>query len=123
MDITWNQIKAGGKHVASYVAGGVTVAVAMGLFTKGQGGEITDNINSISSGIESIAKGIGGLIAVVTPIYTTWRAAHNASPVMQAQSLEKEVPGTIVVTSQKIADATPSSPNVVSNADVKVVPK
>jgi hypothetical protein len=118
----WNQAKAAGKHLASYAAGGVTVAVAWGLLSSAQGTELTTDIGHVTSGLTELGKGLAGIAGILTPIYTMWRSAHNASPPMQALSLEQAVPGTTIVTSQAVAAATPSA-NVVSNTDVKVVSK
>lgn len=122
MTWNWNSYKAAGKHVASYAAGGVTVAIAIGLLNSSQGANATADINSIATGLESIAKGIAGLLAILTPIYTMWKSANNASPIGQATGLRQAVPGTTIVTSPEIANAIPDD-NVISNQDVKVIPK
>lgn len=123
MNWNWNSYKAAGKHVASYAAGGVTVAVTFGLLNSNQGIDATADINSIASGVESIAKGVAGLLAILTPIYTMWKAANNASAVGQAAGLRQAVPGTTIVTSPEVANALPDDHNVVSNTDVKVIAK
>lgn len=119
----WNQYKAAGKHVASYAAGGVTVAVGLHFLSPSQGGDIGGDINLIVDGVEKIATGVAGIVAVIAPIYTALRAAKNASPTSQASSLAQEVPGTVIVTTPEIAKATPGIPNVVANTDNKVVQK
>lgn len=83
----WNQYKAAGKHVASYAAGGVSMAVAFHFLSPSQGSDITTNLNSIFDGVKEIAIGVGGLVTVLTPIYAAWRAANNASSPNQAASL------------------------------------
>lgn len=123
MNWNWNSYKAAGKHVASYAAGGVTVAIAFGVLNSTQGADATADINSIASGVESIAKGIAGLVAILTPIYTMWKAANNASPVGQATGLRQAVPGTTIVTTPELANAMPNDNNVIANTDVKVIPK
>lgn len=80
---TWNEAKAAGKHLASYAAGGVTVAVAWGLLSTTSGADINADINLIADGTKKVVEGTAGIIAVLTPIYTAWRAAHNASPDQQ----------------------------------------
>lgn len=119
----WNSYKAAGKHVASYAAGGVTVAVATGLLNSTQGADATADINLIVSGIESLAKGIVGIAALLIPLYTMWKAAQNASPVGQATGLRQAVPGTLIVTTPELAAATPNDENIVSHTDVKVMAK
>lgn len=83
----WNQYKAAGKHVASYAAGGVTAAVALHFLSPTQGGDIAENIGLITDGVTKIATGVAGIIAVLAPIYTALKAAHNASPASQVTSV------------------------------------
>lgn len=120
---TWNQYKAAGKHVASAAAGAVGLAVTLHFVTPEMGSDIGANINDITSGLTQFMKGISGLVAAGTLLYTSLKAANNASPIMQAKSLQETVPGTVIVTSSKIADATPENPHIVSNQDVKVIAK
>lgn len=122
-DMTWNQYKAIGKHVASYIAGGITFAVAFHFLSPQQATDINANLNDIYNGFEQMMRGLAGLVAVLTPIYTAWRSAHNASPTQKAVSLTTELPGTKVITTPAIANATPQSPNIMSATEVKVVPK
>ncbi len=123
MNWNWNQWKAAGKHAASYAAGGVTVAVIFGLINSNQAADANADINFIVEGIKSIAKGIAGLLAIITPIYTAWRAANNASPVNQAIGLQTAVPETKIITSPEIAAATPQNKNIMSNEEVKIITK
>jgi len=117
----WNQYKAAGRHVASYIAGGVTIAVGLHFLSPAQGTDIANNIGSITDGVTKVATGLAGLIAVLAPIYTTLKAAHSASPVQEAITLEKT--GAVIVTTPEIAASTPNSPNIVSTSEVKVVSK
>lgn len=118
----WNQCKAAGKHVVSYVAGGVSVAAALHFISPEQATDITGNLTHVANGLEEFTKGLLGLISAGTVVYTTLRSAKNASPSSQAASLVKEAPGTTVITTPEIAKAVPSE-SVVSNTDVKVVTK
>lgn len=121
-DWNWNSYKAAGKHVASYIAGGVSIAVTFHFISPTDASGITENLNSIYDGVVKIGTGIAGLAAILTPIYTALKAAHNASPVGQATGLVQAAPGTTIVTTPEIAAAVPSN-NVVSNTDTKVTPK
>src|SRR4051812_39710131 len=104
-DWNWNSYKAAGKHVASYAAGALSVAVTFHFISPTDAGAITENINTIADGLGKVATGVAGLVAILTPIYTALKSAHNASPVGQATGLEKAVPGTTIVTKPEIADA------------------
>lgn len=119
----WNQAEAAGKHLASATAGAIALAVGYHFLAPSQVlTDVPDNINHIVSGLEETAKGIAGLVSAITLVYTAIKSATKASPVSQAISLEK-IPGTVVITTPEIAKATPDSPNVISNTEVKVVPK
>lgn len=87
LDWNWQQYKAAGKNVASYAAGGVSVAVALHFLSPAQGGDVTANIGLISDGLTKVATGIAGLVSSGTIIYTALRAAHNASPSSQVTSV------------------------------------
>lgn len=123
MNLTWDQYKAAGRHVASYAAGGVTVAVTMGLLTNGQGADLNSALSSIVDGVGHITAGLVTIAGIVTPFYTAWRSSHSANPSIQAASITASVPGTVVIGPPQMANDTPGSPNVISNTDVKVVPK
>lgn len=118
---TWPQYQAAGKHIASYVAGGVTMAAALHFISPQQAVDVNGNLKDIFSGLQQVATGVAGLVAFATPFYTAWRAQHNSTPQAQALSLVKEVPGTIIVTKPEVAEA--ASPNIVSTTEMKVVPK
>jgi hypothetical protein len=83
----WAMAKAAGRHAATYVAGGVTVAVAFHVLTPSQGAEISENINLVLDGFTKLATGIAGIAGVMLPVYTAWRAAHSASPSEQVKSV------------------------------------
>lgn len=123
--MNWMQLKAAGRHLASYAAGGVTVLVAWHFLSPVQGTDITTSLNSISSGIEQVIKGITGLLAVLTPIYTAWRASKAASPSAQIKSVIDNLSAPqITQEANKIAD--PASRNKLIDAvaempEVKVI--
>lgn len=123
MDFNWNSAKAAGKHVASFAAGSVAFAVVSGVISQGNADIINQDIGLISDGLKKIFEGFAGIVAVVTPIYTMWRSAKNATPKEQAIALTQAVPGTKVITTDQIARDTPEAPNVISQNEVKVVLK
>jgi hypothetical protein len=125
---TWAQWCAAGRNLLSFTAGGVAMAVMWRYLTQADASAITQNINTIADGIAKIAEGVAGLIAVLTPIYTAWKASHAASPNAQAASIAVNA-GRItngarldvinavgqmpevkkVVTTTAVAEATPSN--------------
>ena len=121
--MNWNSAKAAGKHVASFIAGGITIAVGFHFVSPSDGADLQDNFNHLYHAIEEGTKAIAGIISILTLAYTTIKSANNASPVNQAKSLQAAVPNTVIVTSAEIAKATPDNPNIVSNTEAKVVTK
>lgn len=87
MTLNWTQLKAAGRHAASYIAGGVTVLVGWHFLSPAQGTDITTNIGLISDGLTKFMAGVAGLITTLTPIYMAWRAARAASPSEQVKSV------------------------------------
>ena len=119
MTFNWNQAKAAGKHVASYAAGGVTMAVALHFLSPSQGTDVAGNINAIVNGVEQVATGIGGLIAIATPFYTAWRASHNASPAAQGAALVAVANNSTNPAAAKVANAAIASAVIEAN-DLKL---
>jgi hypothetical protein len=104
-DLNWNQYKAAGRNVASYAAGGVTVAVFFGWLSAKDGTSITQDINLITTGMGQVLEGIAGLIAVLTPIYTMWRASIAASPSTQVKEVVKNLSASqITQAANEVAD-------------------
>lgn len=87
-DWTWPQYQAAGKHALSFAAGATAAAAALHFITPQDAASITENLNTIWDGIMQVAKGMAGLAAVLVPIYTALRAAHNASPSEQVKHVE-----------------------------------
>lgn len=83
----WTQTKAAGRNAASYAAGGVTMLVALHYISPGQGESLGTDINLITDGLAKIATGVAGISAILLPIYTAWRAAHQSSPSEQVKSV------------------------------------
>lgn len=119
MSWDWNQYKAAGKHVASVAAGAVGMAVALHFITPQQATDVNGNLTSLFTGLEQVATAIGGLIAVVTPIYTGWRAAHNANPTVQAKTLVATANNFAAPEQAKVAQAAIASAVIEAN-DLKL---
>jgi hypothetical protein len=114
---TQAQVKAATRHIAS-AAGGIILM--FGLSSKID----PDTLAKIIAQTGTIINDVIILIGLAGPVIAGWRALQSASPTEQAVTITKEgPPGTIVVTSDAIAKATPEAPNVVSKDDMKVVSK
>jgi hypothetical protein len=108
------EVNAATRHIGSFAAG----AIAMfGLSSKFD----PSTVQQIIAASGNVINDVIILIGLVGPFITAYFASKSATPAAQAVSLEKQ--GAIVVTSPEIAAATPNSPNVISNTEVKVVPK
>ena len=90
----WNlqQYKAAGKHVASFAAGAVGMAAAMHFISPSQAVTAQGDLTQIFTGLQQVATGCAGLAAILVPIYTAWRAAHNQAPQQLAVNLLKTTP-------------------------------
>lgn len=111
---TQSQVNASTRHIASFAAG----AIAMfGISTKLNPDTVQQIINASGNLINDVIL----LIGLISPFITSYFASKSATPVAQAEALEKQ--GAIVVASPAIAAATPNSPNIMSSDEVKVVPK
>lgn len=119
--LTWAQYKSIGRHVASYAAGGITAAVGLHFLSPAQGADVQNSVNQIMTGIENISDGVIGLLAVVTPIYTAWRAAHSASPQEQINTVAAMPEVKSIQTTPALAAATPSEKVVA--APIEPVPQ
>lgn len=111
---TQAEVNAASRHVISAIGGAV---IMFGLSTKINIDTVTNAVNALGS----ITNNIVILVGILAPLYAGWKATHSASPTQQAISLEKQ--GAVVITTPEIAKATPDSPNIVSQDQVKVVPK
>lgn len=112
---TWAQSKAAGRNVASYAAGGVTVALAWGLVSQTDAATLTEAIGHIVDGTTELAKGVGMIAGVVVPIYTAWRAAHSSSPKEQIKSVVENLSDTQAAQAAN-AIADPTGRNKLINA-------
>jgi len=120
----WNvaEQQAAGRHVLSYIAGGVTVAAAWGLISTHDASGITDNVTMIWEGIEQVLKGVAGLCAILVPIYTSLRAAHTASPSEQVKAVVKNLSAPeITQAANAVADPTSRAKLINAVADMPEV--
>ena len=110
---TRGQVDSVSRHAIT--AAGTAIGL-LGLQAKGfDVAQVTAAIQALGSTVNDIVLAIGAIGAV----YASLKAAHSASPVQQAISVEKT--GAVVVTTPEIAQATPDSPNIVSRTEVRVV--
>jgi hypothetical protein len=79
-----------------------------------------DTVNAIITTSGALVNNVITLAGLISPIVAAYFAAKSASPASQAAAVARS--GGVVVTTPTIAAAVPS-PNVVSQTDVKVVPK
>lgn len=102
--IKWTpqQWQAAGKHLLSYSAGGVSIAVAWHFISPGQGTDISSNINDVVEGTTQLLKGLAGLLATGAAIYSGLKSAQRASPASQVESVVNSLAGPV---SQQVANA------------------
>jgi hypothetical protein len=85
------QFASFGRHVVSYAAGAVTVAVGLHFVTPDQGTQLGDAVKGIASGVASIYGGVSTLFSIGTALYAAW----TASPSNQAAAIGAN-PSTLV---------------------------
>ena len=110
---TQDQVNTAVRHLVSFAGGAV---VMFGLGTKIN----PDTVTAIITTSGALVNNVITLAGLVSPIVMALIASRSASPASQAASVAAH--GGVVVTTPAIAAAVPS-PNVVSQTDVKVVPK
>ena len=109
------QVDAASRHVIT--AAGVAITI-FGLQAKGVDiAQVTEIIQALGSTVNNLVV-VGGTMA---GLYAALKASSTASPTAQAKSVAAT--GALVVGSSALAEATPDSPNIVSQDQVKVVPK
>lgn len=108
------QVNAATRNIAAAAGGAILM---LGLSTKIDTTMLTALINAMGA----VAGSVVTVVGLVAPLWAAYKAAQSASAKSQAASITKTEPGTVVVTTQAIAEATPNSPNVVSADDHKVV--
>ena len=98
---TGAQVAAFGRHVASYAAGAVTVAVGLHFISPEQGSQIGDAINGIINGVASIGGAVATLLSIGAGLYASWTASPSSQAASigasSATSVEPRSNGTAVV--------------------------
>lgn len=141
---TQGEVLAGGRHVVTYAAGGVSMFAALHLLTGGDAESAGKALNQIGSGFAEIVTGLGTLVAVVSGVFATlsanplWQLISGSKAVQADPSLAKSV--TVqdqtsvadaaqampqvqtVIAAPEVAKST-SNPDVMSIDEVKVLPK
>lgn len=113
---TPDMMAAFGRHVVSYAAGAITVGVGFHVLSSDQGNSLGTAIGQVVSGVETTMGGLATIFSLGAGLYAAW----TASPVSQAKSLVRAVPGTTIMTDPAIAAATPAQPTIVSNVAAPV---
>ena len=108
-----NQIIAFGRHVATFVAGMLTLAVTFNYISADQATTLKDSINQIIQSVGAIAAAVGPIAAIISGLY----ASRSASPANQIKAVAAnptvakiEVKDPIVVgaiPSEKVVMASP----------------
>jgi hypothetical protein len=118
------------RNVASYVLGAISFAGAAHFLTPADVTNLTNGVNQVTSGLKSVYDGAllisataGPFVGVAMAWWSQRAAKKAADPVTQATALVANVPGTTVVTSAALANATPDVSAIVSNAEKMVVTK
>lgn len=102
---TLGQVAAFGRHVVTFAAGAVTVAVALHVATPDDAQNATSAIDQIVSGSKSIVAGATTLIGLASALYASW----TASPLSQLLSVSRNPDVKAITTPPAVAAAIPSA--------------
>lgn len=106
---TQNQVNTGIRYATVAATTAITL---LGLQAKGIS---LDQVKAIINALGDAVNNIVILLGAIAAFYASYKGYSSASPAAQAESLTKQAPGTVVVTTPEIAAATPNAPNVISN--------
>jgi hypothetical protein len=112
---TKGQVDTAGRYATAIAGTAITI---FGLQAKG----ITlDQAKAVIQALGDTVNQIAILAAAGATLYASVKGVFKSSPTQQAISVEQS--GAVVVTTPEIAASTPDSPNIVSQDQMKVVPK
>lgn len=82
---TQGQVIAAGRHLLTFVAGGIATAATLHVITPADATSATNALNQIGTGIASVIAGVTALIGVASGAYAAW----SASPFSQIFAVKK----------------------------------
>lgn len=111
---TWDQWKAFGRHVGTYLGGIITGLVTLHLITGADGATLLQAIRDITDGTSKIVAGVVAIIGVVGPLYTSLRSSRSAAPDSQVKSAAKVLEAGLPINGakDKIINAVADQPEV-----------
>lgn len=92
---TQSEVYAAGRHVFSFGAGVIATAAMWGLVSQTDSASLSEALTHLGNGASEMWKGVMGAVAVLTPLYTAWRAAHSSSPAEQVKSVISMSPAQV----------------------------
>lgn len=100
-----NQIIAFGRHVMTFIAGMLTLAVTFGYVTADQASELKASFNTIIQSVGTIATALGPIVALISAYF----ASRSASPANQLKAVAaNEAVAKIEVKDPVVVGAIPS---------------
>lgn len=79
MSITYDQVKAGGRHVLTSAASIIGTLAAVKIISGGDAASLQASLDHISHGVAEIAAGVTTIVTITSGVY----AAISASPLWQ----------------------------------------
>jgi hypothetical protein len=116
--MNWNSFAAVTRQGTSFTGGYVAGVATVLMLAPEKIIAASQAVHQLTNGLESLGVLLGPAMAGVM----SWLAAHKASPIGVLTSVAA-LPGTKVVTTPELADATPTLNNVVSSAVNRIVSK
>lgn len=123
---TVGRLLASGRGYAQFALG---IGATLGVISSSQQKTLVESGTEVVNGIMQVAHGLTSIwqilvvvgAPVISVIVARW-SSNSAKTVNQAAAVTAAT-GAIIVAPPDLAKATPDNPNIVSNADMKVIAK
>ena len=86
---TWDQWKAFGRHVITYISGIVSGAMVIGIISNADGTKLIAAISDLADGAGKVATSIVTIVGILAPLYAALKASKSASPDSQVKAAAK----------------------------------
>ena len=101
-----SQIFTAGRHVLSFIMGGITIGSVMHVISADQANALTGAFNQIATGLSSVAAGVATLVTMATAAYAAYLRT-DANQIAAVAAMPSVT--SVVVTTSEQAESIPSS--------------
>lgn len=105
--VTASQLAAAGRHVVTFIAGGVTCLAALHVVSAGDAATIGSTLTRIGNDVVDICAALAPLAAIVSGWYATYKASKNqqiksVNAIDGVKVTHENAPGDVVTSAPKI---------------------